>query len=173
MKKVSTFAQPTMARLCFEELIHDEASNLTPLLNASFSLVTHLNLARQSPLPRAATNPSLSYSLLTLTLTNTPAFYVAIRAVLSLYASDRAKGIVLDSGDHLRRRPFTRASVCSLRCAPFGALVFSPCHSHSLHWLALVTDCASIADHLTTIIFFNAIARARHRAIRVFAQVCF
>merc|ERR1711971_649026 len=30
---------------------------------------------------------------------NTPAFYVAIQAVLSLYASGRTTGIVLDSGD--------------------------------------------------------------------------
>ena len=30
---------------------------------------------------------------------NTPAFYVAIQAVLSLYASGRTTGIVMDSGD--------------------------------------------------------------------------
>merc|ERR1712154_681635 len=30
---------------------------------------------------------------------NTPAFYVAIQAVLSLYASGRTTGIVLDAGD--------------------------------------------------------------------------
>ena len=30
---------------------------------------------------------------------NTPAFYVAIQAVLSLYASGRTTGIVVDSGD--------------------------------------------------------------------------
>merc|ERR1719229_12783 len=30
---------------------------------------------------------------------NTPAFYVSIQAVLSLYASGRTTGIVLDSGD--------------------------------------------------------------------------
>ena len=30
---------------------------------------------------------------------NAPAFYVAIQAVLSLYASGRTTGIVLDSGD--------------------------------------------------------------------------
>ena len=30
---------------------------------------------------------------------NTPAVYVAIQAVLSLYASGRTTGIVLDSGD--------------------------------------------------------------------------
>jgi actin-related protein len=30
---------------------------------------------------------------------NTPAFYVAIQAVLSLYASGRTTGIVCDSGD--------------------------------------------------------------------------
>ena len=30
---------------------------------------------------------------------NSPAFYVAIQAVLSLYASGRTTGIVLDSGD--------------------------------------------------------------------------
>ncbi|CAK5043693.1 unnamed protein product [Meloidogyne enterolobii] len=33
---------------------------------------------------------------------NTPAMYVAIQAVLSLYASGRTTGIVLDSGDGLR-----------------------------------------------------------------------
>ena len=30
---------------------------------------------------------------------NTPAFYVAIQAVLSLYSSGRTTGIVMDSGD--------------------------------------------------------------------------
>jgi actin beta/gamma 1 len=30
---------------------------------------------------------------------NTPAFYIAIQAVLSLYASGRTTGLVLDSGD--------------------------------------------------------------------------
>ena len=30
---------------------------------------------------------------------NTPAFYVSIQAVLSLYASGRTTGIVFDSGD--------------------------------------------------------------------------
>ena len=30
---------------------------------------------------------------------NAPAFYVAIQAVLSLYASGRTTGIVLDAGD--------------------------------------------------------------------------
>lgn len=30
---------------------------------------------------------------------NTPAFYVSIQAVLSLYASGRTTGIVYDSGD--------------------------------------------------------------------------
>merc|ERR1712242_481311 len=30
---------------------------------------------------------------------NTPAFYVAVQAVLSLYSSGRTSGIVLDSGD--------------------------------------------------------------------------
>ena len=30
---------------------------------------------------------------------NTPAMYVAIQAVLSLYASGRTTGIVMDSGD--------------------------------------------------------------------------
>ena len=30
---------------------------------------------------------------------NTPAFYVSIQAVLSLYASGRTTGIVMDSGD--------------------------------------------------------------------------
>lgn len=30
---------------------------------------------------------------------NAPAFYVAIQAVLSLYASGRTTGIVIDSGD--------------------------------------------------------------------------
>ena len=30
---------------------------------------------------------------------NTPAMYVAIQAVLSLYASGRTTGVVLDSGD--------------------------------------------------------------------------
>lgn len=32
---------------------------------------------------------------------NTPAMYVAIQAVLSLYASGRTTGIVMDSGDGL------------------------------------------------------------------------
>lgn len=30
---------------------------------------------------------------------NTPAFYVAIEAVLSVYAAGRSTGLVLDSGD--------------------------------------------------------------------------
>jgi actin-related protein len=51
---------------------------------------------------------------------NTPAMYVAIQAVLSLYASGRTTGIVLDSGwclphcTHLRR---LRTASCY---PPFG-----------------------------------------------------
>ena len=40
---------------------------------------------------------------------NTPAMYVAIQAVLSLYASGRTTGIVMDSGDGVPTRcPSTR-----------------------------------------------------------------
>jgi len=44
---------------------------------------------------------------------NVPAMYVAIQAVLSLYASGRTTGIVMDSGDGCRTRsPSTRVMPC-------------------------------------------------------------
>ena len=39
---------------------------------------------------------------------NVPAMYVAIQAVLSLYASGRTTGIVLDSGQHVVQRRSVR-----------------------------------------------------------------
>nr|CAD2159560.1 unnamed protein product [Meloidogyne enterolobii] len=44
---------------------------------------------------------------------NTPAMYVFIQAVLSLYASGRTTGIVLDSGDGLRTQfQFMKVMLC-------------------------------------------------------------
>jgi hypothetical protein len=72
---------------------------------------------------------------------NTPAFYVAIQAVLSLYASGRTTGIVLDSGDgefsafcsFVSRRllfaRFSNSAILSLLC--FSASQVSPTPSPS------------------------------------------
>jgi len=44
---------------------------------------------------------------------NTPAIYVAIQAVLSLYASGRTTGIVLDSGDGVSHTvPLFEGNLC-------------------------------------------------------------
>ncbi len=49
---------------------------------------------------------------------NTPSFYVAIQAVLSLYASGRTTGIVLDSGDGVTHT----VPICEGYCLPHAVL---------------------------------------------------
>ncbi|KDN35366.1 hypothetical protein RSAG8_11640, partial [Rhizoctonia solani AG-8 WAC10335] len=60
---------------------------------------------------------------------NAPAFYVAIQAVLSLYASGRTNGIVLDSGDGGSAMPSAKSQNFAIvsRCKSLF-LAFLPMH---------------------------------------------
>jgi hypothetical protein len=52
--------------------------------------------------------------------TNVPAFYVQIQAVLSLYASGRTTGMVLDSGDGVRTGSERVSHQCKKRLFSFS-----------------------------------------------------
>lgn len=71
-------------------------------------LYTYTNMLRKQPeehptlLTEAPMNPKNNREKMTTVFFetfNVPAFYIAIQAVLSLYASGRTTGIVMDSGD--------------------------------------------------------------------------
>lgn len=62
---------------------------------------------------------------------NTPAMYVAIQAVLSLYASGRTTGVVLDSGDGLLRKNLSGINPifrCHPHCSNLWGLCFATRH---------------------------------------------